>query len=97
MLCLLHRYVVYWLKLDKRTLFDMLPHTERFGDWLTIFVTPILQDLVKDLQIAKKQTWAEKQRASSKYEEERKVNLANKVCQLLTDQILLPTSSKQSR
>ena len=34
---------------------------------------------MKDLQIAKKQTWDEKQRASGRFEEERKVNLANKV------------------
>ncbi|KAH3830071.1 chromosome-associated kinesin KIF4-like [Dreissena polymorpha] len=37
-----------------------------------------MEDLVRDLQIAKKQTWDEKQRASARYEEERKVNLANK-------------------
>ncbi|XP_060576817.1 chromosome-associated kinesin KIF4A-like, partial [Ruditapes philippinarum] len=37
-----------------------------------------MEDLVKDLQIAKKQTWDEKQRASGRFEEERKVNLANK-------------------
>ena len=34
---------------------------------------------MRDLQIAKKQTWDEKQRSSARYEEERKVNLANKV------------------
>ncbi|KAL3879007.1 hypothetical protein ACJMK2_031328 [Sinanodonta woodiana] len=37
-----------------------------------------MEDLVKDLQIAKKQTWEERERQSMKYEEERKVNLANK-------------------
>ncbi|KAL4230287.1 hypothetical protein ACF0H5_010672 [Mactra antiquata] len=36
-----------------------------------------MEDLVKDLQIAKKQTWDEKQKASGRFEEERKVNLAN--------------------
>ena len=34
---------------------------------------------MRDLQIAKKQTWEEKERASSKFVEERKTNLANKV------------------
>ena len=38
-----------------------------------------LQDLVQDLQVAKQQTWEEKERLSAKYEEERKTNLANKV------------------
>ena len=42
-------------------------------------VNSVLQDLVRDLQIAKQQTWAEKEKASSRYEEERKINLANKV------------------
>lgn len=37
-----------------------------------------MEDLVKDLQIAKKQTWDERQRVSGKFEEERKTNLANK-------------------
>ncbi|XP_052792846.1 chromosome-associated kinesin KIF4-like [Mya arenaria] len=37
-----------------------------------------MEELVKDLQIAKKQTWDEKQRASTRSEEERKLNLANK-------------------
>ncbi|XP_033124252.1 kinesin-like protein KIF3B [Anneissia japonica] len=37
-----------------------------------------MQDLIKDLQIAKKQTWEEKERLSVQYEEDRKVNLANK-------------------
>ncbi|PVD34448.1 hypothetical protein C0Q70_05721 [Pomacea canaliculata] len=35
-------------------------------------------DLIKDLQLAKKQTWEEKERLSGQYEEERKINLANK-------------------
>lgn len=45
-----------------------------------------MEDLVKDLQIAKKMTWDEKMRASGKYEEERKVNLANKgILEWVTD------------
>ena len=39
----------------------------------------ILQDLVTQLQTAKQQTWAEKQKLSTKYEQERKANLANRV------------------
>lgn len=37
-----------------------------------------MEDLVQDLQIAKRQTWEEKKRLSAQYEEERKTNLANK-------------------
>lgn len=37
-----------------------------------------MQDLIHDLQIAKRQTWEEKERLSAQYEEERKTNLANK-------------------
>ncbi|XP_070553621.1 kinesin-like protein klp-20 [Ptychodera flava] len=37
-----------------------------------------MQDLVHDLQIAKRQTWEEKERLSQQYEDERKVNLANR-------------------
>lgn len=37
-----------------------------------------MEDLVQDLQIAKRQTWEERERLSHKYQEERKVNLANK-------------------
>ncbi|XP_025087513.1 chromosome-associated kinesin KIF4A-like isoform X3 [Pomacea canaliculata] len=37
-----------------------------------------MEDLIKDLQLAKKQTWEEKERLSGQYEEERKINLANK-------------------
>lgn len=39
----------------------------------------LLQELVQDLQIAKQQTWEEKQKLSLKYEEERRGNLANRV------------------
>ena len=39
----------------------------------------ILQDLVTQLQTAKQQTWAEKQKLSTKYEQERKANFANRV------------------
>ena len=42
-------------------------------------VTFCLQELTKNLEIPKKQTWAEKEKQSAKYDEERKVNLANKV------------------
>ena len=38
-----------------------------------------LQILIDDLEVAKKQTWVEKVKRSAKSEEERKVNLANKV------------------
>ena len=38
-----------------------------------------IQELIKDLQVAKRQTWEEKERLSSQYEDERKANLANKV------------------
>lgn len=37
-----------------------------------------MQDLIKDLQIAKKQSWEEKERMSAQYEEDRKLNLAKK-------------------
>jgi len=37
-----------------------------------------MQDLIHDLQIAKHQTWEEKERLSARYEEERKTNLANR-------------------
>ena len=39
----------------------------------------IVQDLIHDLQIAKRQTWEEKEKLSAQYEEERKTNLANRV------------------
>ncbi|XP_072040599.1 osmotic avoidance abnormal protein 3-like isoform X1 [Amphiura filiformis] len=37
-----------------------------------------MQDLIKDLQIAKRQSWEEKERLSAQYEEDRKLNLAKK-------------------
>lgn len=37
------------------------------------------QALVQDLQIAKRSTWDEREKQSSKYQNERKTNLANKV------------------
>ncbi|XP_072171230.1 kinesin-like protein KIF13A [Diadema setosum] len=37
-----------------------------------------MQDLIKDLQIAKQQGWEEKEKLSAQYEEERRVNLAKK-------------------
>ncbi len=40
-----------------------------------------LEDMISDLQVAKQQTWEEKERLSRMYEEERKKNLANKVRQ----------------
>jgi hypothetical protein len=36
------------------------------------------QDLIRDLKIAKNQTWEEKEILSDKYEDERRTNLANK-------------------
>ena len=38
-----------------------------------------LEEMIGDLQVAKQQTWQEKERLSGMYEEERKKNLANKV------------------
>lgn len=38
-----------------------------------------LQELVQELQLAKQQTWEERQKLSLKYEQERKTNLANQV------------------
>ncbi|KAK7096714.1 kinesin-2b-like [Littorina saxatilis] len=37
-----------------------------------------MEDLVSDLQLAKKQTWEEKERLSAQFEDQRKVNLANR-------------------
>ncbi|PIK49831.1 putative kinesin-like protein FLA10 [Apostichopus japonicus] len=37
-----------------------------------------MQDLIKDLQVAKTQTWEAKERLSMQYEEDRKLNLAKK-------------------
>ncbi|XP_012936712.1 chromosome-associated kinesin KIF4A [Aplysia californica] len=37
-----------------------------------------MEALIQDLEIAKKQTWAEKEKQSAKFEDERKINLANK-------------------
>ena len=38
-----------------------------------------MEDLIKDLSVAKKQAWEERERQSQAYEEERKTNLGNKV------------------
>ncbi len=46
---------------------------------IIIFDGCLFQDLIHDLQIAKRQTWEEKERLSAQYEEERKTNLANRV------------------
>ena len=40
------------------------------------------QELIKDLQTAKRQTWEERERLSEHYDEERRITLANKVNQL---------------
>lgn len=37
------------------------------------------QELIKDLQTAKRQTWEERERLSEHYDEERRITLANKV------------------
>lgn len=37
------------------------------------------QELIKDLQTAKRQTWEERDRLSEHYDEERRITLANKV------------------
>ena len=39
-----------------------------------------LAAMITDLQVAKQQTWEEKERLSEMYEEERRKNLASKVC-----------------
>lgn len=39
-----------------------------------------LEAMIADLQVAKQQTWAEKERLSEMYEEERRKNMASKVC-----------------
>ena len=39
-----------------------------------------MQKMIQDLELAKKETWEEKERLSTKYEEERTKNLASKVC-----------------
>lgn len=39
----------------------------------------LLQDLVQDLKIAKKQTWSEREKLSAQFQEERKTTLSNKV------------------
>ncbi|XP_060080891.1 chromosome-associated kinesin KIF4B-like [Ylistrum balloti] len=47
-----------------------------------------MEDLVQDLQIAKQSTWAERERLSQKFEEERKINLANKgILEWVTDNV----------
>ena len=38
-----------------------------------------VQELIKDLQTAKRQTWEERERLSEHYDEERRITLANKV------------------
>lgn len=38
-----------------------------------------LEAMIADLQVAKQQTWAEKERLSEMYEEERRKNMASKV------------------
>lgn len=38
-----------------------------------------MQELIKDLQTAKRQTWDERERLSEHYDEERRITLANKV------------------
>lgn len=38
-----------------------------------------LKELIKDLQTAKRQTWEERERLSERFDEERRVNLSNKV------------------
>ena len=41
-----------------------------------------LEAMIADLQVAKQQTWAEKERLSEMYEEERRKNMASKVLAL---------------
>ena len=52
-------------------------YSELYNNELFIFI--FTKDLIKDLQIAKKQSWEEKERLSAQYEEDRKLNLAKKV------------------
>lgn len=44
---------------------------------MNLFV--VNQELIKDLQTAKRQTWEERERLSEHYDEERRITLANKV------------------
>ena len=46
--------------------------------------------MIADLQVAKQQTWEEKERLSEMYKEERRKNMASKACDM---QYLWPTSS----
>ena len=39
----------------------------------------LIQELIKDLQTAKRQTWEERERLSELDDEERRITLANKV------------------
>lgn len=39
-----------------------------------------MEAMISDLQLAKQETWEEKERLSQMYEEERRKNLASKVC-----------------
>lgn len=48
------------------------------SSWL-YFIDLSLKELIKDLQIAKSQTWDEKERMSTQHEEDRKLNFAKKV------------------
>lgn len=44
-----------------------------------MYIFVVNQELIKDLQTAKLQTWEERERLSEHYDEERRITLANKV------------------
>ena len=58
-----------------------------------------LKEKVRELHVAKRQTWEEKERLSHRYEEERRINLANKVnCLKVTiDSVVFFSQSSCSR
>ena len=53
-----------------------------------MYIFVVNQELIKDLQTAKRQTWEERERLSEHYDEERRITLANKVTFKFNHQIL---------
>ncbi|XP_064405609.1 kinesin-like protein klp-20 [Halichondria panicea] len=57
-----------------------------------------LEEMISDLQVAKQQTWEEKERLSRMYEDERKNNLANKgILELVMDTLKKEQQEAQER
>ena len=57
---------------------NILRYTVLFHSCVIVFVTTT-QKMIQDLELAKKETWEEKERLSARYEDERTKNLASKV------------------